>query len=102
MARITHEQLKQWADNPVTEVLLDHIADYLKDLESASGLNCYVAYEPNRTQENLSQLAGQQTAWGEITEVLSGDWMIFSSGEDSDDEYFRYLSEGEPDRSEAG
>jgi len=98
---LTRERILEWVDDPVTEFLLSLIAGYVQDLRNVRGVNCYVPFEPHRTQEAIAQLAGQEKAWGDITEVLEGDWTVFSTGDEQDDEYLRYLSEGEQGSSEA-
>ena len=91
--KITRENLLEWLENPVTEQLKELVDSYTEDLGAARGADCYAFGEPNRTQDALSQLVGEMTAWGHVAEALEGDWSIFSKGED--DEYIRYLSEGE-------
>ena len=83
----------EWLENPVTEFLKSCIASYAEDLGKANK-RVYCFAEPFKTQDAMAQLVGQEAAWGEISSVLEGDWMVFSEGE-RDEEYFRYLSEGE-------
>ena len=94
-SKITHEQLQEWTDNPVTTHLKERLVDYLDDLEKVKGPSCYAAYEPQKTQENLAQLVGKGTAITDVLNLLEGDWMSLSTGEDRDEQYLRYLSEGE-------
>jgi len=91
--KITRESLLEWTNNPVTEHLKELIDSYTEDLISAKGTNCYTFGEPHKTQDTIAQLVGQAIAWQQVAGVLEGDWEVFSKGED--DEYIRYLSEGE-------
>lgn len=100
MRRVTKEQITEWTENPVTEFLLHCINERVDFLESKV-TDCYQPFEPQKTQELLAHKAGQEQAWSEIISVIHGDWSVFSQGDETDDEYFGYLSEGESGSSEA-
>ena len=89
---LTQEQIQEWVDSPVTETLKKEVASYIEELNVGKGPNCYVPYEPQKTQDNLSTLIGQIGAWEIVVAVLDGDWSIF---EEEEDEYIGNISEGE-------
>jgi hypothetical protein len=79
------EQITEWTENPVTELLLSLISKELKETEDTSTIDCYVPGSPEQSQENLADLAARYNVWSIVEELLGGDWSYFMEEEDEPD-----------------
>ena len=85
------EEIKEWAEHPITKLLDGCIENYIEELRYASG-DSYAPFEPQRTQEIMANLNGSIDTLEYFREALQGDWSMFEAEEVEIDE------DGEPIR----
>jgi len=66
------EQIEQWAQSPVNEVLIKAITRHLEELRV--GTDAYHPFEPYKTQEIMAGLNGSIETWEIVVGLLQGDW----------------------------
>ena len=81
MSKVTKEMITDWAEGPVTIELLEHCNRELEDIQQTSFIDCYVAGEPVRTQENIVELEARERVWTTLVYLLGGDWSYFEEDE---------------------
>jgi len=79
---ISRNQVEDWLESPVTEMLLDYAINERDVIAEGRGLNAYVANDPQRTQENMIAADAAWTTWNEIVEVLEEGEELFQEQED--------------------
>ena len=82
--KVKLEQIADWAEGPVTIGLLAHCESELENIQQTSVIDCYIAGEPQKTQENIVELEARERIWVTLSYLLAGDWSYFE--EDEDDE----------------
>ena len=84
MSKIHPEQIQEWTENPVTlEVvrILQEAIDAIVDAKT----QCYVQFEPHKTQELMAGLQGSHDAHLDFMAILLGDWEAFIDETDKED-----------------
>jgi hypothetical protein len=74
--QLSQEQVREWLESPVNEVLIKGIQNYVDELRQAKGVEVFHPFEPQKTQEVLAGLNGAIDSWEDILEVLAGDWSL--------------------------
>jgi hypothetical protein len=73
---LTADQIREWAENPVT-LVLKGIAEYERNSTyQAIGVDCYHVYEPQKTQEILANLNGAVDTWDIVIAALDGEGLL--------------------------
>jgi hypothetical protein len=72
----------EWLENPVTLALKDYAQNEITVATESRGLDCYVAYEPQKTQENMATANAFYVAWGDIVEILDEGEALFLEEDD--------------------
>lgn len=78
---ITQKQRVEWTENPVTLELLEFVRGELRETREVKGLGAYHPFQPERTQETLAGLNGNEEVWEIIEARLGADFY-----EDEEDE----------------
>lgn len=81
---INSKQVKEWAENPVTELFQRILQEERDETEAMTGLQAFTPFDPQRTQEVLANLNGFVDAMDIVIESLGGDW---SNWEEEGDEH---------------
>ena len=82
MSKVKQTQIVDWAEGPVTIELLAHCNSELENIQQTSVIDCYVAGDPQKTQENIVELEARERIWATLTFLLGGDWSYFEEDED--------------------
>ena len=72
--QINKQQLEEWTENPITELFREILEQERDEMMEARGLQAFQPFQPQRTQEVLSNLNGFVDALDVVIESLSGDW----------------------------
>jgi hypothetical protein len=84
--QITEEQLSEWTENPVT-IALGTLAKAERDrIKDTPIQDCLVHGEPNKTQDNLTELETRLLHYNDLVAFLTGDWSYLLEGEDDEGE----------------
>ena len=83
--KISRKQVEDWLESPVTEMLKAYVIHERDEVAEDRGLNAFVAFEPQRTQENMVAADAFYTAWNEIVEILEEGEGLFQEEEDDQD-----------------
>ena len=84
VGKVKLEQISDWAEGPVTIELLEHCNSELEHIQQTSVIDCYVAGEPVKTQENVVELEARERMWTTLTYLLAGDWSYFEEDEEEE------------------
>ena len=84
MSKVKQKQIVDWAEGPVTIELLARCENELNDIQQTSVIDCYVAGEPVKTQENVVELEARERMWTTLTYLLAGDWSYFEEDEEEE------------------
>ena len=76
--------MQDWLENPVTEALKAYSIKQRDEVMEERGLNAYVAYEPQKTQENMAVANAGFVAWDDIVDILNEGEALFDE-EDEDE-----------------
>lgn len=87
ISRISRQQVEDWLESPVTEMLREFAVNERDEVAENRGLNAYVANEPQRTQENMIYADAAFAAWNEIVEILEEGEHLFEEEEEEDEGY---------------
>ena len=79
---ISRKQVEDWLESPVTEMLKSFAINERDEVAESRGLNAYVAYDPQKTQENMVAADSLFTAWSEIVEILEEGEELFQEEDD--------------------
>ncbi len=82
--QINQQQVEDWLESPVTEMLRDFALNERDHIAENRGLNAYVQYEPQKSQENLVAADAAWTAWNEIVEILEEGESLFQEEENDE------------------
>ena len=73
MSRVSPKQIAEWTENPVTLALKGLMQAELKKTQSSKA-DAFHPFEPQRTQEVLAGLEGNEEILEIVLDTLSGDW----------------------------
>ena len=76
-------------ENPITELLKQYLTEERKSMQESKGLNAIHPFEPQRTQELLSNLNGYVDALDVVIDTLDGEGLF----NEEDDEQIGNQSE---------
>ena len=74
MSRISQNQIKEWVDNPVTQALYWLCEREINNVRDIKVANCLFRGDPQKTQENLVEIALKEDEWIVFQYVLQGEW----------------------------
>ena len=81
---ITPEQIKDWAENPVTVELVHLVDKVIEDIRFAKA-QTFTPGDPTKTHETMAVLMGAEGAWDTISEALRGDWDFMQEESDENE-----------------
>lgn len=73
--------MEEWLENPVTLALKDYATHERDEVSEGQGLDAYVAYEPQKTQENMAAANASFVAWDDIIEILDEGEALYEEDE---------------------
>jgi len=80
--QISNQQIRDWTENPVTEELLKLVEGEFESINDTNETECLVRGDPQKTQENLVELAARELEFEFFIELLKGQWEYFEEEED--------------------
>jgi len=84
--QVTDQQVLEWTEGPVPEVLRRKILDYQRMVYTAKGIPVFHPFEPQKTHEILCGLNAIVDTLDLVIEWLWGDWESLEIEDDSDED----------------
>lgn len=73
MNPVIRKQIADWIESPITALLKQYLTEERASMQASKGLNAFHPFEPQRTQELLSNLNGYVDALDVVIDTLDGE-----------------------------
>jgi len=84
--KVSKEKISEWKENPVTLALKALVEDELAESKELSPSDCITRGDPQKTQENLVEIAAKELELQAFVDFLDGDWSELVEDEDENSE----------------